>query len=326
MRTMLIVDDEKNIRLGLKTMIEREFPELYHIRMAIHGEDALIQYRNERADIVITDIRMPVMDGIELIKQLTQESEPEQKPIFIILSGYDDFSYAKAAIEYQVKDYLLKPIRRDELFESLTKSEHTLQAQAELAERVAVSDTYREQLRINRLKEWFRQDDPAYDFANDLEAKIGFEQFTRPFTVAVLNYKSESGDSMNKEEFKLLVEKMMQPIKGVLDVWFLDSEGKLVLIGSPALQFEELFRQAGGKELDGLRMGISAEGMKSKICFIVISKLLRRCNIHSFIRIAVCCIMRTFERSGSIIRCQKKKFASLAICSEPIGNGRFRSC
>lgn len=260
MRTMLIVDDEKNIRLGLKTMIEREFPELYHIRMAIHGEDALTQYRNERADIVITDIRMPVMDGIELIKQLTQESEPEQKPIFIILSGYDDFSYAKAAIEYQVKDYLLKPIRRDELFESLTKSENTLQAQAELAERVAVSDTYREQLRINRLKEWFRQDDPAYDFANDLEAKIGFEQFTRPFTVAVLNYKSESGDSMNKEEFKLLVEKMMQPIKGVLDVSFLDSEGKLVLIGSPALQFEELFRQAGGKELDGLRMGISAEG------------------------------------------------------------------
>ncbi|WP_053372838.1 response regulator [Paenibacillus sp. FJAT-27812] len=260
MRKMLIVDDEKNIRLGLKTMIEREFPELYDIRTAIHGEDALTQYHHERADIVITDIRMPIMDGIELIKRITKEAEPEQKPIFIILSGYDDFAYAKAAIEYQVKDYLLKPIRRDELFESLRKSENTLQAQAELAERVAVSDTYREQLRINLLKEWFRQDEPSFDGMAELESKIRFDQMTLPFTVAVLNYKSESGDSMNKEEFKLLVEKMLEPMNGALDVSFLDSESKLVLIGSPALQFEELFKQAGVRELDGLRMGVSAEG------------------------------------------------------------------
>ncbi|WP_169085792.1 response regulator [Paenibacillus sp. PL91] len=267
MRKLLIVDDEKNIRLGLKTMIEREFPERYDIRTAIHGEDALTQYNSERADIVITDIRMPVIDGIELIKRLTKEAEPEPKPIFIILSGYDDFAYAKAAIKYQVKDYLLKPIRRDELFESLRKSEITLQAQAELAERVAVSDTYREELRINLLKEWFRQDKPAADSISDLASKIGFEQMTSPFTVAVLNYKSESGDSMNKDEFKLLVERMLQPINGVLDISFLDSESKLVLIGSPAWQFEEWFRQAGGRELDGLRMGVSSEGNKIEDLF-----------------------------------------------------------
>lgn len=267
MRKLLIVDDEKNIRLGLKTMIEREYPERYDIRTAIHGEDALTQYNSERADIVITDIRMPVIDGIELIKRLTKEAEPEPKPIFIILSGYDDFAYAKAAIKYQVKDYLLKPIRRDELFESLRKSEITLQAQAELAERVAVSDTYREELRINLLKEWFRQDKPAADSISDLASKIGFEQMTSPFTVAVLNYKSESGDSMNKDEFKLLVERMLQPINGVLDISFLDSESKLVLIGSPAWQFEEWFRQAGGRELDGLRMGVSSEGNKIEDLF-----------------------------------------------------------
>jgi two-component system response regulator YesN len=269
LRKILIVDDEKNIRLGLKTMIEREFPEQYVIRTAIHGEDALTQYDSERADIVITDIRMPVMDGIELIKRLTKEAESEQKPIFIILSGYDDFAYAKAAIKYQVKDYLLKPIRRDELFESLRKSEITLQAQAELAQRVAVSDSYREELRINLLKEWFRQEKLTTGSHNlsDLESKLGFEQISSPFTVAVLNYKSESGDSMNKDEYKLLVERMLQPINGVLDVSFLDSESKLVLIGSPAWQFEELFRQAGGRELDGLRMGVSSEGNRIEDLF-----------------------------------------------------------
>jgi len=288
MRKILIVDDEKNIRLGLKTMIEREFPALYDIRTAIHGEDALSQYQDDRADIVITDIRMPVMDGIELIKRLTQEAGPEQKPVFIILSGYDDFAYAKAAIEYQVKDYLLKPIRRDELFESLRKSENTLQAQAELVKRVAVSDTYREQLRINLLKEWFRQEEPAVDSPGDFAAQIRFDQFTLPFTVAVLNYKTESGDSMNKDEFKLLVKKMLQSIRGVLDASFLDSENKLVLIGSPALQFEVLFRQAGGKELDGLRMGISAEGEQMEdlfVCYKQASEALQYSFVYSNCRL-----------------------------------------
>ncbi|OMF37734.1 DNA-binding response regulator [Paenibacillus sp. FSL H8-0548] len=288
MRKMIIVDDEKNIRLGLKTMIEREFPESYEIRTAIHGEDALTQFHNERAEIMITDIRMPGIDGIELIKRLTSETDAEQKPIFIILSGYDDFAYAKAAIEYQVKDYLLKPIRRDELFESLRKSESTLQRQAEFAERVAVSDTYREQLRINAFKEWFRQDEPLLESKGDLETKVGFEQFTKPFTVAVLSYKSESGDSMNKEEFKLLVEKMLQPMEGVLNASFLDNESQLVLIGSPAFQFVELFRQAGVKELDGLRMGISSEGTELEelyYCYKQASEALQYSFIYSNCRL-----------------------------------------
>ncbi|MFX3636940.1 MAG: response regulator [Candidatus Pristimantibacillus sp.] len=260
MRTMLIVDDEKNIRFGLKTMIEREFPNNYHIRTAIHGEDALSQYRTERADIVITDIRMPVMDGIEMIKCLTDDIEQEEKPILIILSGYDDFEYAKAAIRYQVKDFLLKPIRRDEMFESLRKSELILQAQAEIAERVAVGDIYREQLQINDLKEWLEQ--PGSDPLTDIEARIGFQRYHCPFTVAVLRYKTENGDSMKREEFKLYVDKMLQPIQGMVDASFFDNEGKLVLIGSLSIPFEELFKQTGGKELDGLRIGISTEGNK----------------------------------------------------------------
>ncbi|MBD2870603.1 response regulator [Paenibacillus arenilitoris] len=260
MRSILIADDEKNIRFGLRTMIEREFPDFYRIRTAVHGEDALAQYRSERADVVITDIRMPVMDGIELIKRLTEEPGSGPPPVFIILSGYDDFAYAKAAIEYQVKDYLLKPIRREELFESLRKSERTLLAQAELAERAAVGDSYREQLRITRLREWFAQDDPREGDAEEIAAAVGFGQFARPFTVAVLSYKPEGGESMSKEEFKLLVEKKLLPMQGALELAFHDLENKLVLIGSPVERFRELCGQTGGVELDGLRMGVSGEG------------------------------------------------------------------
>ncbi|MGV2805841.1 response regulator, partial [Clostridium perfringens] len=143
MRSLMIVDDEKNIRYGLKTMIEREFPDQYKIRLAAQGQDALDSFCEEPAEIVITDIRMPVMDGIRLIEALAGlEETTGVKPVVLILSGYDDFEYAKAAIHYQVKEYLLKPIRRDELFAALRKTEEALIRQAEVHNQVAASEVY----------------------------------------------------------------------------------------------------------------------------------------------------------------------------------------
>lgn len=119
MKKLLIIDDEKNIRYGLKTMIEREFPSVYTITMASNGAEGFEIFKTEGADIIITDIRMPVMDGITLLEQISKVTSGEKSPAVLILSGYDDFEYAKSAIRYRVKDYLLKPIRRDELFEIL---------------------------------------------------------------------------------------------------------------------------------------------------------------------------------------------------------------
>ncbi|GJM79079.1 hypothetical protein HMSSN139_15750 [Paenibacillus sp. HMSSN-139] len=76
MTKLLIVDDEKNIRIGLKTMIEREFPGLYDLTTAAQGAEALELYRAQGADIMITDIRMPVMDGIALIEQVSEGPLP----------------------------------------------------------------------------------------------------------------------------------------------------------------------------------------------------------------------------------------------------------
>lgn len=118
MHRLLIVDDEKNIRLGIQAMINREFPDQFSTTVAMDGQGALEITKNNPIDIMITDIKMPRMDGIMLIQHL---QELEQKPSLIILSGFDDFEYARAAINYKVNDYLLKPINRTELFQSLTK-------------------------------------------------------------------------------------------------------------------------------------------------------------------------------------------------------------
>lgn len=145
MRNLLIVDDETNIRMGLKAMIERQFRDRFTVLTAGNGEEALEELARTKVDMVITDIRMPVMDGIELINRL-YGTEP--RPAMVILSGHDDFAYAKEAIRCEVKEYLLKPIVREELRETLDRLEKELQraeAQAEkLREAGKQAEVYRE--------------------------------------------------------------------------------------------------------------------------------------------------------------------------------------
>ncbi|MBB6679030.1 response regulator [Cohnella lubricantis] len=127
---MVIADDETNIRLGLRAMIERQYPERYEIAFAENGSEALSIIAAGGAHLLITDIRMPVMDGIELLEQLQHQPE---RPEVVILSGHDDFPYAQAAIRYQAKEYLLKPIVRSELFAVLERLEEELRQKDERA-------------------------------------------------------------------------------------------------------------------------------------------------------------------------------------------------
>ncbi|MGN7360811.1 response regulator transcription factor [Paenibacillus sp. SAF-054] len=118
MISLLIVDDEKIIRRGLQSVIERQFPNLFNYRFAENGQEALEMLREETADMMFTDIRMPIMDGIELLEEL--QNHP-MKPQVVLLSGYNDFEYAKKGIRFAVKDYLVKPVVREELFAVLRR-------------------------------------------------------------------------------------------------------------------------------------------------------------------------------------------------------------
>lgn len=266
MAKLLIVDDEKNIRFGLKAMIERDFPGKHLLMTARHGAEAFELFRAEGADIVITDIRMPVMDGIALIEKLaaeTPQGQPGRRPIVIILSGYEDFEYAKAAIRYQVMDYLLKPIRRDELFAALRKSEEELGKRTELAEQLAVTEAYRVQLQSKRLQDMLlREDAPPDTDTHKLCEEIGFERYAIPFAVSIINYKYEDGRQMKREELQRLAEHMLSSVNGQLNASFQDHEGRVVLIGGPQRKFAEMAKLAEEKELDGLLMGISEEGSR----------------------------------------------------------------
>lgn len=128
MYNVLIVDDEPDICLGLCEIINWNKLGFKVLDTATDGEDALEKINNQKYDLLITDIRMPVISGLELIKKIREKNSALK---IIILSGYNDFNFAKKAIESSVNGYLLKPIDRDELSEYLVVIKEELDIELE---------------------------------------------------------------------------------------------------------------------------------------------------------------------------------------------------
>ena len=114
--TMIIVDDEEEVKNRIVSKIPADFG-FEIVGLASNGYDALELIERVRPNVVITDIRMPFIDGIQLSKIIRREY-PKTKIAFI--SGYDEFSYAKEAIELDVVSYLSKPITEKEVLSFLT--------------------------------------------------------------------------------------------------------------------------------------------------------------------------------------------------------------
>ena len=118
MLKIFLAEDEVIVRETIKRMIPWEDLGFELVGEAADGEMALPLLIRQQPDLLITDIKMPFMDGLTLAK-LAKKEIPELK--VVILSGYDDFNYAKQAISIGVEDYLLKPITKNALIERLTE-------------------------------------------------------------------------------------------------------------------------------------------------------------------------------------------------------------
>ena len=119
MLKVMIVDDERIAREGLKDLVDWISLDMEIVATAVNGREALEYLENNHVDILLTDIKMPQMDGLELLREL---SHHETMPTSIVFSGFNEFQYAQKAIQYGVVSYLLKPIRMDELMEALRKA------------------------------------------------------------------------------------------------------------------------------------------------------------------------------------------------------------
>lgn len=143
MYKVLIVDDEPAVCKGLGLLIDWKAYGFEVADYALNGLEAMEKIRAGKFDVVITDIRMPEVDGIELIKRIRELRVPCR---LIILSGIKDFEYARAALEYGVESYILKPVGEEELIRTLTG------IREEIEEELRKKISYRESERIIRQK------------------------------------------------------------------------------------------------------------------------------------------------------------------------------
>ena len=119
MMKVMLVENEELILQGIRNILDWEALGLEVVHMAHDGQEALAMWEKEPVHIVVTDISMPVMDGLTLLRKIR---EKEDRVRFIILTGYDEFAYAREAIRLEVENYILKPINEEELERQLKET------------------------------------------------------------------------------------------------------------------------------------------------------------------------------------------------------------
>ena len=114
----VVVEDEILIREGLCKLMEKMFPEIKILGVAGNGLEGLSCIKEQKPDLVITDIKMPVMDGLAMLAKV---QEMGMFPKVIVLTAYSEFSYAQQAVKLGVCDYVIKPVAVQEFVETIRK-------------------------------------------------------------------------------------------------------------------------------------------------------------------------------------------------------------
>lgn len=228
MLKIMIVDDEVIIRMGLSKNIPWKSHGFLISALAEDGEQALACMEIDCPDIVITDIRMPFMDGLVLASHI-RDKFPQVK--VIMLTGYEDFSYAQRAVQLQTYDYILKPVNYDLLLETVKKASSVVMRNRKLERTITESTPllrrqFFQQLLANR-----------YD-QNQIQTKLELLNLTLPEErYSVLVIKIDEYDSefrlkkiKEKELFKFCVMNIAQEISGPHAIVFDDGGDQIVLI------------------------------------------------------------------------------------------------
>ncbi len=200
MYSVFAVDDEPIVLEGIRSKIDWEGSGFTFAGEATDGEIALSMIHEIKPDILITDIKMPFMDGLQLAEAI-KRTQPWIK--IIILSGHDEFDYAKKAISIGIEDYLLKPFTPDELLTSLNKTAAQIDK-----ERKQLSD-------ISRLREELKSSETLIkkEFLNNLvhgseemstviqkSSELGLNLISRYYKVLISRIDSRTGNTNTQQE------------------------------------------------------------------------------------------------------------------------------
>ena len=223
MYSVFAVDDEPIVLEGIRSKIDWEGSGFTFAGEATDGEIALSMIHEIKPDILITDIKMPFMDGLQLAEAI-KKTQPWIK--IIILSGHDEFDYAKKAISIGIEDYLLKPFTPDELLTSLNKTASQIDK-----ERKQLSD-------ISRLREELKSNETLIkkEFLNNLVhgsadtnsvmqkcGELGINIISRYYKVLISRIESRTGNNQNQQEACSLLNSYSSAINEAVSSLTLDT-------------------------------------------------------------------------------------------------------
>lgn len=207
---VFLVEDESVIREGLRDNIPWEQYGFRFVGEAADGEMALPMIRKERPDVIITDIKMPFMDGLSLSHIVKQEI-PETK--IIIISGYDDFEYARQAIKEGVEQYLLKPITRSMLQKALAEVKEKIDAEQEqknyLKKYQNEMHEYEQSFRRNFFEKVFQGQTPLQDIYEEA-ARHSLDINAPAYNLILMCVQEKSGKDEAGEECQECQEELMR--------------------------------------------------------------------------------------------------------------------
>lgn len=163
---MLLVEDEPSFRKALAKMITDSGANWFVAGEAENGAEALRLMEELRPELVVTDIRMPLLDGLELLKR-GKERYPDME--FIVVTGYQDFQYAQTALRLGAMDLLVKPCSKPEIDAALAKAEAMLQ---EKQARLRKEENERQLLQENALRSMLLRLPHARELAAELESRL----------------------------------------------------------------------------------------------------------------------------------------------------------
>ncbi len=181
MKSVLIVEDEKMIRKGICTIVKRSEVHIDEIIECRNGEEALDVLKEKRVDIMFTDIRMPKMDGITLIKEV-QKLSP--KPKIVVISGYDDFNYAVEVLKNGARDYILKPIEREKINSILEQLDKEIEDETKEKEK---SESSKQHLQVQQLKYYLLNSFTNEKELQILNGEIEDSLLNRPYQICITN-------------------------------------------------------------------------------------------------------------------------------------------
>ena len=218
---VIIADDEKLICRLVQALVDWEALDMRVEAMAENGPDALQKIEEIRPDVLITDIRMPGLNGLELIKQAKQIT-PQLE--IIIISGYAHFEYAQNAIALGVRNYILKPIKQDELCATLQNVVKHLKEKREKDVSYGIweeGDSLEKSVLRKRLVSELRNGQTALT-GEVLRKEYGFEATQECYQTFVLQMDMDSGQT-NRNALNLLKEKGTGLLTECLSRWCADA-------------------------------------------------------------------------------------------------------